>query len=270
MIPKPHGFFVVTALIYVLAITHRSTIADESAKPLLQAHAHNDYLHDRPLLDALDHGFNSVEADIFLVDGQLLVAHSILELKPERTLAALYLEPLRKRIQNQGGRVFSGGAPFLLLIDIKSEAESTYKVLDQTLAEFRDIVSSIRDGQPEMKAVNVVISGNRPTATLTKQSVRYAGLDGRFADLNSKLSPELIPLISDNWTLHFKWRGEGPWSDTERQKLAEVVAKAHSHGRKLRLWATPDNPSMWKALRDSGVDMINTDDLAGLEKFLHQ
>ena len=40
--------------------------AEESSKPLGQAHAHNDYYHKRPLLDALSHGFCSVEADVFL------------------------------------------------------------------------------------------------------------------------------------------------------------------------------------------------------------
>src|SRR5207237_4622701 len=43
-----------------------------AAVPLIHAHAHNDYEHTRPLLDALDHGFCSVEADIHLVDGKLL------------------------------------------------------------------------------------------------------------------------------------------------------------------------------------------------------
>ena len=43
--------------------------------PLERAHSHNDYSRPRPLLDALDAGFCSVEADIFLVDGELLVAH---------------------------------------------------------------------------------------------------------------------------------------------------------------------------------------------------
>ena len=43
--------------------------ADEPPKPLGQAHAHNDYYHKRPLLDALSHGFCSVEADVFLKNG---------------------------------------------------------------------------------------------------------------------------------------------------------------------------------------------------------
>ncbi len=43
--------------------------------PLPNAHAHNDYLHPRPLHDALAHGFASVEADIHLVNGELYVSH---------------------------------------------------------------------------------------------------------------------------------------------------------------------------------------------------
>ena len=49
-----------------------------SVTPLANAHSHNDYEHDRPLLDALDHGFTSIEADIFLFEGQLLVTHDAL------------------------------------------------------------------------------------------------------------------------------------------------------------------------------------------------
>src|SRR5256714_6647293 len=85
--------------------------------PLPQAHAHNDYEHKRPLFDALDNGFCSVEADIFLVDGELLVGHARQDLKPERTLEKLYLDPLRERIKANGGRVHPGGPTVVLLID---------------------------------------------------------------------------------------------------------------------------------------------------------
>jgi len=264
----PQFFSLIASLVGTPALCFFIVVNGEAVEPLPQAHAHNDYLHVRPLLDALDHGFNSVEADIYLVDGNLLVAHTARELKAERTLEALYLEPLRQRTLANSGAVHRNGEPFHLLIDIKSEAESTYAALDKLLAKFGDIVSAIREGRRESKAVNVVISGNRPTAKLEEQLVRYAGLDGRLNDLDSKASPELMPLISDNWSVHFKWRGQGAFSDVERQRLDDAVAKAHSHGRKIRFWATPDNQPMWEALRASGVDMINTDDLTGLEQFL--
>ena len=94
-------------------------------KPLPRAHAHNDYEHDRPLFDALDHGFTSVEADIHLVDGELFVAHDSDEIKPDRTLRSLYLEPLNGRISQNGGRVYPNGPQFTLFIDIKTEAVAT-------------------------------------------------------------------------------------------------------------------------------------------------
>ncbi|HOK78354.1 MAG TPA: hypothetical protein PLW35_11615, partial [Verrucomicrobiota bacterium] len=69
---------------------------------LARAHAHNDYEHARPLLDALECGFCSFEADVHLVDGELLVAHDRIRTRPERTLTALYLEPLRRRVLENG------------------------------------------------------------------------------------------------------------------------------------------------------------------------
>src|SRR2546428_9116617 len=78
-----------------------------SPPPLTRAHAHNDYEHTRPLLDALDHGFCSIEADIWLVDGKLLVAHDRGKVKPDRTLQALYLDPMRERVRRNRGGAFS-------------------------------------------------------------------------------------------------------------------------------------------------------------------
>src|SRR6476469_2222716 len=77
-------------------------------RPLWRAHAHNDYDHPRPLFDALDHRFGSVEADIYLVDGQLLVAHDPVDLDPTRTLESLYLDPLAARVGANHGSVYRG------------------------------------------------------------------------------------------------------------------------------------------------------------------
>src|SRR5689334_899956 len=78
-------------------------------KPLTNVHAHNDYEHPHPLFDALDHGFCSVEADIYLVERQLLVAHNRSEVKPGRTLQTLYLDPLRERVRRNGRHVYPNG-----------------------------------------------------------------------------------------------------------------------------------------------------------------
>lgn len=261
-----------TALLLLCGISSGlGCFADEATKAVdqrRQAHAHNDYLHDRPLLDALDNGFGSVEADIFLVDGELLVAHTRRELAKDRTLRGLYLDPLRDRIKQNGGSVHGDGHPFTLLIDIKSKGEPTYRALHELLSQYDDIFTSVADSQVTARAVNGVISGNRPVDAVTADSPRYVGIDGRLSDLDSDKPADLMPLISDNWRRHFKWIGRGEMSDADREKLTQVLKQAHAKDRRVRFWATPDNAATWAALHTVGVDLINTDNLSGLGNYL--
>jgi len=237
--------------------------------PLPNAHAHNDYEHKRPLLDALEHGFCSVEADIYLVDGALLVAHDRKDLKPNRTLQKLYLDPLRERINKNGNQVYAGAkTEFTLLIDIKSDGEETYRALSKILGNYQEILTELKNGIVTKRAVTVVVSGNRAKKVIIADNPRYAGIDGRLEDLETDLEKNLLPLISDNWGKHFKWKGEGEFPVGERDKLHGIVKKAHSSGRRLRFWATPEKITVWRELQAAGVDLINTDDLAGLRRFL--
>jgi hypothetical protein len=236
--------------------------------PLPEAHAHNDYLHGRPLLDALDNGFCSVEADIWLVEGRLLVAHDRVSVKPERTLEALYLDPLRERIRQNGGCVYAGGPPCTLLIDVKSEAQATWVVLRDVLRNYTNILTAFTPTKTLTNAVTIVLSGNRSPALLAQEQYRYAAVDGNLADLGSGFPPNLVPLISGNWATQFRWRGEGPLAEDERQKLGHFVAQAHEQGRRLRFWGAPDRPAAWQELREAGVDLINSDNLRGLREWL--
>jgi len=241
--------------------------------PLPKAHAHNDYRHHRPLLDALAHGFTSVEADIFLVDGKLLVAHDRHEIESHRTLQALYLDPLKRRIDAHGGSVYHKKTRFILLIDIKSEAKSTYAALHGVLSQYGAYLTSFTSQGREERAVLVIISGNRARDAMAAQSIRYAGCDGRLGDLQSEVSADLVPMISDNWASHFSWRGQGPMPVEERARAEDIVRRSHQKGRLVRFWGTLDRPSpertaLWDVLRSAEVDLINTDDLCGLQQYL--
>jgi glycerophosphoryl diester phosphodiesterase len=268
-IMKLIGVFAVLYLLSNLAPATSSAQDSQSRPvvPLLHAHAHNDYERPRPLLDALAQGFCSIEADVHLVNGKLLVAHDLKGTKPERTLEALYLEPLRQRAQQNGGRIYRNGPTIMLLVDVKSDAAPTYLVLDQVIKQYADLLTRF-ENTPTEKAVTVIISGNRARDLVAKQKIRYAALDGRLTDLEAADGPGIIPLISDDWKAHFKWRGEGALPSDEEQKLRKIVTQAHSQGRKVRFWGTPDRVEFWKALSSAGVDLINADDLSGLRTFL--
>ncbi|MFW3470510.1 phosphatidylinositol-specific phospholipase C/glycerophosphodiester phosphodiesterase family protein [Streptomyces microflavus] len=243
--------------------------------PLRHAHAHNDYLHPRPLYDALAHGFTSVEADIFLVDGELLVAHDPAGLDPRRTLAALYLDPLRALVRAGRGSVHPHHrAPLQLLIDIKADGVAAYRELDRQLARHRSLFTRYHDGRVRPGAVTAVISGDRAARVpMEAQRTRLAFYDGRLDDLGAASPASFTPLISANWTQTFGWLGAGPFPRAERDRLRTLVTAAHREGRRIRFWATPDLPgpereAVWSELLAAGVDHLNTDDLAGLERFL--
>jgi hypothetical protein len=252
--------------------------AHERIRPLDQAHAHNDYDHPRPLIDALDQGFTSVEADIYLVGADLLVAHDPEDLDPARTLSALYLEPLRERVIRNHGAVYRGHRDFQLLIDIKTEGESTYAALDTLLRDpkYSFLWTSFRHGHVRHGAVTAVVSGNRPRATMEAQPTRVAFYDGRIAD-TTDLGPgsdaRLTPLVSDNWTNLFTWTGSGAMPADQRATLRDIIRTAHRAGQRVRFWNTPDTPgaerdAVWRELVAADVDHINTDDLKGLADFL--
>ncbi len=218
----------------LLARADDNAAREEQLPPLIRAHAHNDYVHHRPLFDALDHGFASVEADIHLVDGQLLVAHNRSQVKPERTLQALYLDPLRVRAGRFGGRIYPNGDPtFYLLIDTKSDANKTWAVLRKVLQDYSDLVTKFDGGQVAAKAVTVVLTGNRPRALLPKESVRLAGLDGQLRDLDKPNPNGIFLWMSEDWKTLFKWRGNGPFPADEKARLQDIVAKAHERNMKL-------------------------------------
>ncbi|MFI0740679.1 phosphatidylinositol-specific phospholipase C/glycerophosphodiester phosphodiesterase family protein [Streptomyces sp. NPDC021100] len=243
--------------------------------PLRRAHAHNDYEHPHPLADALSHGFGSVEADIWLVGDKLLVAHDPAGLDPRRTLAALYLDPLLRRVRANGGRVYRGYDTSLqLLIDIKSAGDATYRALSRELHRYREMLAGCADGRVRPGAVTAVVSGDRAArGPMEAERVRYAFYDGRLTDLGTAAPASFLPLVSDNWGQNFRWQGVGPMPAEERATLRRIVRRAHAEHRRVRFWATPDLPgpareAVWRELLAAGVDHLNTDDLAGLEAFL--
>ena len=227
-------------------------------------HAHNDYLHTRPLLDALERGFCSVEVDVFLVGDQLLVAHELAATDPARTLQSLYLDPLRS-LQAAGGIRAEG--PLALLIDIKSDAGPSYAAVHAVLAQYSDLLTAFEGQSATVGAVTAVISGNGDRAAMEAETTRYAAMDGRLDDVGTPAPVTLMPLISQSWSYAFLWNGEGAIPPNEKTALDGYVQQTHDEGRVLRFWAIPDQENCWGTLLSAGVDLINTDDLDGFSAF---
>lgn len=223
--------------------------------PLHQAHSHNDYERARPLEMAMEQGFGSVEVDVFLVEGELLVSHDLPKVNPVKTLDKMYLHPLWKR--HQAGQHL----PNILLVDIKKDGVDAWKELKRQLSPYRAMLGA--------EKIQVIISGDRPRDLILEDQERWTSFDGRLPEIDLP-ADDRIPLISENWNSHFEWDGIGSMSSEERAKLQSLVARAHKNKRKLRFWGTPDRPEVWAVLREAGVDLIGTDQPEKLGEFLRQ
>ncbi len=258
--------FVFTALISQSVIC--TALQPPDVVPQSRAHAHNDYYHKRPLLDALQHGFTSVEADVILQDGDLMVGHSRFELREDRTLTALYLAPLAKRVSENDGQVYRAAKRFILLIDFKSNGAASLEVLRKQLKPYLHMLTRYENGKIHLGAVTIIISGSRPVAEVAALKTRYVFIDGRFADLQAKTRSDLVPLVSAPWNGTFSWQGYGDISAKELQRLRAIIKAAHEQDKLVRFWAVPHSENLWQVFYNEGIDLINADDLPRLQKFL--
>lgn len=243
----------------------------DAQMPLAHAFAHNDYEHERPLLDALDNGFNYVEADVWLIEGELYVYHDRPENPdPERTLQKLYLNPLQKRIKANAGWVFKEHeAPFYLMIDIKSDGVRTYRVLKKLISDFLpQLNESILESPTGKRPLVIFVSGNRAVSEILEDPQNVLSLDGRPDDLGEGIPASAMPVVSDNYWKFSSWRGYGQMKAEYKEQIRALVDKAHLEGKKVRLWDHPDEEKVWKQLLELGVDLINTDKLEALRKYL--
>lgn len=245
----------------------------QEVKPLKKGHAHNDYQHDYPLFDALELGFNYIETDVHFINDQLYISH-LPPLFPDkdRTLSKLYLEPLFNIQQVNQGSIFpKSNSPLILMIDIKSEAISTYEKLKEVLRPFHSMLCHWKNNVIHPGALQIIISGNRPISTIMKEEIRYVQVDGRIKDLPQHYPTELMPIISDNYSNVFGYSFFRNFpSKNKLLKLRSITEAVHAQDKIIRLWNSPENEETWEQLIYYGVDLINTDSLQKLNTFLEK
>jgi hypothetical protein len=230
------------------------------------AHSHNDYEQPRALEDALAYRFASVEADIWLQGGELRVGH--LPWSTEGTLQQLYLDPLQRRV-DQLGSVYGDGRPFTLWIDIKSRSDLLPNHLRRLLNAY-SMLTVFADGQIEPGPVTIVLTGDAGNKTEMVDDLPWRKVC-RDHDVFKPADP-----IADyrwlwyglQWSKIFSWNGQGAFPAAERVRLRELVLQAHAKGRQVRFWHTPETATFWAEALAAGVDLIGTDRLGDLARFL--
>lgn len=237
-----------------------------SAQQIIESgHSHNDYMHEHPLFDALSYGYKSIEIDVWLHDGKLVVSHNPTDLDKKKDIEELYLKPIQERIRANGGRVYAGDTtPTVFMVEFKSEPEAAYIKLKELIEKYKGLFC---DRMGQGGPVKLLLTGNRPWTTLLKGMERYVTADGAISQSADPAPAYIIERVSDPYTDHFTWRGKGDMPSGQKAKLEKLVKTAHEHGRQIRFYACPENENIWRTLLDAGVDWINVDDLGRFAAF---
>lgn len=233
-----------------------------AGKPIPLGHSHNDYTRARPLWEALENGFTSLEIDVYTAgDGTLRVSHLPLALAGKPTLETLYLKPLREWIDKNGGHVYPDTDVVLtLMIDLKGNGNVTYPILKKTLLPYRPYITIYNGRSVQKGPLRLMLSGNRPVDSLAAEKEQWFSLDGAlgtdYDGKNVRVDRESAPFAA-----HFKKTKDGSFSAEERDRLLKFVEQTGNKNRELRFWAAGNNPKRWQALAQAGVTVINADKL---------
>ncbi len=253
-----HRFVIITILIF-LSI---AAIAQPKSYSVANAHSHNDYENPVPFFTAYNARFGSIEADIFLQNNELIVAHDTVELKKHRTLEEYYLHPLLAFVQKNNGHAYPDASMQLqMLIDIKTDSIKTLNKLTEILKKFPLLINN--------RTINWVITGNRPALELFSTYPYFILFDGELHKEYSKEALAKIAMLSDDFRKYSQWNGSNNIPENDRRILVKQIGKAHHLNKSVRFWNAPDNVNAWKQFMQLRVDYINTDHINDLANFLN-
>lgn len=226
------------------------------------AHSHNDYEQTVPFYAAYNAGFGGIEADIFLIHGNLIVAHDMAEVQKNRSLEEYYLKPLQDFVEKNNGYAYADSTKQLqVLIDVKTGGVNTLDAFIAVLKKYPLLIDN--------KTIVWAISGNRPADSLWASYPPFIQFDGLlFKDNYSAEALQKIVMMSDDFKSYSSWRGEGELPAADLQKIRAAIARCHTLNKKVRFWDAPDIPNAWKQFMQLGVDYINTDHIPELANYL--
>lgn len=209
------------------------------------------------------------------------MGHEEAALTPARTLSSLYIEPILSVLSQTNptpndsppNGVFdtSSSQTLYLFIDLKTPGPSTWPAVVSALAPLRALnyLTTFNGTGVTPGPVTVIGTGNTPQSNFTTAEPRDYFFDANLALLNdtqANITAAVSPVASTQFS---KYVGEVNGTDLSDEQLAAVreqVGRAAEKGILARYWDTPAWPvgrrnSVWKALEEEGVGLLNADDL---------
>ena len=172
------------------------------------------------------------------------------------TFEALYVEPIVTLFARNGGRAFRDSDQTLqLMVELKSETDPTLRAVAALLGRWPEVF----DPEVNPAAVRVAVTGRVPAPEAFDRYPRFLGFDGAWDADYTPEQLERIALISTNFRDFSQWNGKGTIIPDEKERLEQVIDRAHEQGKPVRFWNAPEGTTVYYTFYDMGIDYINTD-----------
>ncbi len=227
-----------------------------SARPPMRIHSHNDYRQRVPFYQAYAQQVASIEADVYLYEGKLLVGHDVEDLRPEMSFEALYVEPLVTLFARNGGQAFRDSDCLLqLMIELKSASDPTLRAVAALLVRWPEVF----DPAVNPRAVRVTVTGRVPTPERFDDYPSFICFDGNWKSVYTQEQLKRVALVSCNFRDFSQWNGKGSIVPVEERRLREAIDRAHEWGKPIRFWNAPEGITVYYTFYNLGIDYVNTD-----------
>ncbi|PYI06115.1 hypothetical protein BO78DRAFT_461487 [Aspergillus sclerotiicarbonarius CBS 121057] len=256
----------------------------------IPVHSHNDYWRDIPFYTGLSKGCISTEADVWLYNGTLYVGHDESSLTEDRTLEALYINPMLDVLKGQNPTSRFVTAPtnngvfdttttqtLYFFIDVKTSGPETFQAVIDALQPLREkgYLTTLTNNDTLIHApITVIGTGNTPLNMVGPVADRDYFFDAPLHALDESRYAEIDEFISPIASTNFE-AVVGPirqeMSEEQREAIREQINIAAKRGIGARYWGTPYWPirvrdSVWRVLVEEGVMLLNADDLDAVAK----
>jgi hypothetical protein len=248
-------------ILWILLLFAIPLLSQENKRSII-GHSHNDYEQAKPLYNALEYAFESIEVDVFYHNDLLIVSHNTLSLDQKPTIQELYLDPIDSLVNLKEYQDRWNLDPLTLMIDLKTNDYATLQALQELLSAYDHLLQKRTQEGIRPGPVRILISGEPPVKAWMDVDSPYFYLDGRLGTkypekMKSqilRISAPLRRIISNqNLTNH---------RSKAYAKFKYLIKSLYALGyEEVRFWATPDTPKAWQALIDAGVNVISVDDL---------
>lgn len=241
----------------LLALNGVGNAAPILASPMI--HSHNDYKQAIPFWYAYGSNAKSIEVDLVIDNNALYISHGDDIIDSKRTMASLYLKPLKEAVDLNLGSTNN----LHFLVDMKSDAAQSLALLLPILQAYEETINK--------SGVKFVISGNRTPLEDYLSLPSYIMMDYQSLEpVENRDAWDKVSMISLAFKPYSSWNGEGEIPLEDQERIKQVVETAHQMNKPFRFWGTPDTENAWQQLWALGVDIINTDQPDSVNRYLGQ